>query len=239
MTGIAQVAFSDKANGSLIKRDGKVVGSSSSARSSRARATSTRARPRPRPTTPARTTFANLGPDQPRPREERQGRARRRSSSSSGPYNPGLTIGDIPVDAVTTSALGHRSRTSRRPTPRSSRAAIAAVRNLPLATRAAADRRQHRRPLARLLRRARRQRPRAQPRTRQGAAARNGTRSRPASSPASIVVAAIRDSFPKLDPRLQVRNPVMFIVELGSVITTVIFFLELARGHTASSGSSA
>ena len=30
---------------------------------------------------------------------------------------------------------------------------------------------------------------------------------------------------------LQFRNPVMFIVELGSVITTVIFFLELARGH--------
>src|SRR6476661_819323 len=45
-----------------------------------------------------------------------------------------------------------------------------------------------------------------------------------------LVFVAIRDSFPKLDPRLQVRNPVMFIVELGSVITTVIFFLELARG---------
>jgi potassium-transporting ATPase ATP-binding subunit len=48
-----------------------------------------------------------------------------------------------------------------------------------------------------------------------------------------IVVAAIRDSFPKLDPRTQIRNPVMFIVELGSVITTVIFFLELGRGQTA------
>jgi potassium-transporting ATPase ATP-binding subunit len=46
-----------------------------------------------------------------------------------------------------------------------------------------------------------------------------------------IVLGAIRDSFPKLDPRLQVRNPVMFIVELGSVITTAIFFLDLARGH--------
>src|ERR1700745_4245552 len=46
-----------------------------------------------------------------------------------------------------------------------------------------------------------------------------------------LVLAAIRDSFPKLDPRHQVRNPVMFIVELGSVITTVIFFLELARGE--------
>jgi K+-transporting ATPase ATPase B chain len=46
-----------------------------------------------------------------------------------------------------------------------------------------------------------------------------------------LVLAAIRASFPKLDPRLQLKNPVMFIVELGSAITTVIFFLELARGH--------
>jgi K+-transporting ATPase ATPase B chain len=46
-----------------------------------------------------------------------------------------------------------------------------------------------------------------------------------------IVVQAIRDSFPKLDPREQIRNPVMFIVELGSVITAVIFVLELVRGQ--------
>jgi K+-transporting ATPase ATPase B chain len=46
-------------------------------------------------------------------------------------------------------------------------------------------------------------------------------------------VQAIWDSFPKLDPRLQVRNPVMFIVELGSVITTVIFFKDLAQGHNS------
>ncbi len=42
-----------------------------------------------------------------------------------------------------------------------------------------------------------------------------------------LVLAATRDSFPKLDPRLQLKNPVMFIVELGSVITTVIFFKDL------------
>jgi K+-transporting ATPase ATPase B chain len=48
-----------------------------------------------------------------------------------------------------------------------------------------------------------------------------------------IVLAALRDSFPKLDPRVQVRNPVMFMVELGSAITTVIFFLGLARGEHA------
>src|SRR4029077_9898198 len=46
-----------------------------------------------------------------------------------------------------------------------------------------------------------------------------------------LVRAAVKDSFPKLDPRLQLRNPVMFIVELGSVITTGIFILDLARGH--------
>src|SRR6478736_2995243 len=48
-----------------------------------------------------------------------------------------------------------------------------------------------------------------------------------------LVLEAIRDSFPKLDPRLQLKNPVMFIVELGSVVTTVIFVLNLVRGDTA------
>jgi K+-transporting ATPase ATPase B chain len=42
-----------------------------------------------------------------------------------------------------------------------------------------------------------------------------------------IVVAAIGDSFLKLDPRTLFRNPVIFIVELGSVITTAIFFRDL------------
>jgi potassium-transporting ATPase ATP-binding subunit len=46
-----------------------------------------------------------------------------------------------------------------------------------------------------------------------------------------LAVAAVKDSFPKLDPRLQLRNPVMFIVEIGSVITTVIFFKQIAEGH--------
>src|SRR5579885_3893977 len=46
-----------------------------------------------------------------------------------------------------------------------------------------------------------------------------------------LVVQASWDSFPKLDPRLQLKNPVMFIVELGSVITTVIFFKDLAQGR--------
>src|SRR5471032_534302 len=49
-----------------------------------------------------------------------------------------------------------------------------------------------------------------------------------------ITVGAVKDSFPKFDPRLQLKNLVMFIVELGSVITTGIFALNLVRGHTDS-----
>jgi len=39
---------------------------------------------------------------------------------------------------------------------------------------------------------------------------------------------AIGDSFRKLDPRIQARNPVMFVVEIGSVITTLEVFHTLA-----------
>ena len=35
---------------------------------------------------------------------------------------------------------------------------------------------------------------------------------------------AILDSFVKLDPRHMMGNPVMFVVEVGSVITTVLLF---------------
>jgi len=37
-----------------------------------------------------------------------------------------------------------------------------------------------------------------------------------------ILMGAIRDSFRKLDPRVQFRNPVMFVVWVGSVLTTII-----------------
>src|SRR5947209_17801200 len=38
-----------------------------------------------------------------------------------------------------------------------------------------------------------------------------------------IIRAAIPASFKKLDPRVQVKNPVMFVVEVGSVVTTIEF----------------
>ena len=42
-----------------------------------------------------------------------------------------------------------------------------------------------------------------------------------------IVRQAVLDSFRKLDPRIQIKNPVMFIVEAGSLLTTIIFIQEL------------
>lgn len=41
---------------------------------------------------------------------------------------------------------------------------------------------------------------------------------------------ALLDSFTKLDPRQQIRNPVMFIVEVGSVLLTILFGWTLTRG---------
>jgi potassium-transporting ATPase ATP-binding subunit len=47
-----------------------------------------------------------------------------------------------------------------------------------------------------------------------------------------IVFAAIRDSFLKLDPRHLFRSPVIFIVEIGSVITSFIFLRDLFGGDS-------
>jgi potassium-transporting ATPase ATP-binding subunit len=48
-----------------------------------------------------------------------------------------------------------------------------------------------------------------------------------------IIRRAIPDSFKKLDPRVQVKNPVMFVVEIGSVITTIEFVRLLFAQPTA------
>jgi K+-transporting ATPase ATPase B chain len=45
-----------------------------------------------------------------------------------------------------------------------------------------------------------------------------------------IVWPAIRASFVKLDPRLMAKNPVMFVVEVVAVLTTVIFLRNLVTG---------
>src|SRR5450756_1252919 len=47
-----------------------------------------------------------------------------------------------------------------------------------------------------------------------------------------LIWPAISSSFVKLDPREVARNPVMFVVEVGSVITTVYFVLGLIHGSS-------
>ena len=80
MTGFAQVAFPDKANGSLITRNGKVVGSKLAAQEFKS--------PQLLPRAPVgdrarlqrrRDDVREPRADQPRPRQERPGGRRRRS----------------------------------------------------------------------------------------------------------------------------------------------------------------
>lgn len=55
-----------------------------------------------------------------------------------------------------------------------------------------------------------------------------------------LVRTAIKDAFKKLDPRIQWRNPVMFVVYLGSILTTIIWLSILigqSEGSAAFTGS--
>ncbi|MGI4829473.1 MAG: potassium-transporting ATPase subunit KdpB [Janthinobacterium lividum] len=46
-----------------------------------------------------------------------------------------------------------------------------------------------------------------------------------------IVRRASVDALAKLDPRTMMRNPVMFVVEIGSVLTSVLIIVDLAKHH--------
>src|SRR5262252_7946652 len=52
----------------------------------------------------------------------------------------------------------------------------------------------------------------------------------------SIIRPAMWDSVKKLDPRHQIKNPVMFVVEVGSVLTTGLWLQALGGHGEASSG---
>ena len=51
----------------------------------------------------------------------------------------------------------------------------------------------------------------------------------------AIMRRAIGDSFVKLNPRQMARNPVMFVVEIGSVLTTLLFFQKLPSATASDS----
>ena len=47
---------------------------------------------------------------------------------------------------------------------------------------------------------------------------------------------ALVASLSKLDPRVQIRNPVMFVVEIGAVITTVAWLIQVFGGTPLGGG---
>ncbi len=133
MVAVGQIAFSHA--GQRQPDQARTAGRSAPSwppRPSPARATSTRA-PRPRPAYNADgTTLLQPGPEQQGAGQQLVNSASRSVLKLEGPYNPGLTAKDIPVDAVTTSGSGIDPDISKAyadlQAPR-----IAAVRHLPLA----------------------------------------------------------------------------------------------------------
>jgi potassium-transporting ATPase KdpC subunit len=132
-TGFAQIAFRHEADGSLISVRGQVVGSSLAAQSF---TKSQYFHERPSATSPAYnadgTTFANLGPTNPQ-LAKNVSAAAQAILKLERPYNPGLTIHGIPVDAVTTSGSGIDPDISPLYAQLQSRR-VAAVRHLQLST---------------------------------------------------------------------------------------------------------
>jgi potassium-transporting ATPase KdpC subunit len=133
MTGFASVAFPGKSTASLIHENGRIVGSRLAAQNF------TWPRyfhERPSGTAPAynagATTFLNLGPTNP-DLAKLVAQNAQAILKLERPYNPGLTIHDIPVDAVTTSGSGIDPDISPAYAALQARR-VAAVRHLPLAT---------------------------------------------------------------------------------------------------------
>jgi K+-transporting ATPase ATPase C chain len=105
-TGFSLLAFHHQADASLITKNGKVIGSELAGQSFSKQQYFAE---RPSATSPAYnaagTTFDNLGPTNPDLAKQVDQYAQA-VLKRERPYNPGLTIHDIPVDAVTTSGSG-------------------------------------------------------------------------------------------------------------------------------------
>jgi K+-transporting ATPase ATPase C chain len=104
MTAFAKAAFPSKADGSLIEVRGSVVGSRLAAQKF-TKPQYFHERPSAVNYDAAGTSFANFGPTSPNLRKQVADEIKA-ILRLEGPYNPGLTVHDIPVDAVTTSGSG-------------------------------------------------------------------------------------------------------------------------------------
>jgi K+-transporting ATPase ATPase C chain len=153
VTGLAQVGFHGRANGSKIERDGKLVGSRLLAQDFRKPVLDANGKPKvdkdgnpvlasdaryfqPRPSTAtnynaAATAFSNLGPNSKDARDTFKANLQGYLQLER-PYVPGLTAARVPVDAVTSSASGVDPQISKANAAIQAHR-IAAVRRVPLA----------------------------------------------------------------------------------------------------------
>jgi K+-transporting ATPase ATPase C chain len=105
ITGLAQVAFPGKANGSKLTVDGKVVGSSLIGQDFKGDPRYFQSRPSATGYAPNVTYFSNLGPNSKDERDEVKANLDAYLSLER-PYDHALTMDGVPVDAVTQSASG-------------------------------------------------------------------------------------------------------------------------------------
>jgi potassium-transporting ATPase KdpC subunit len=104
ITGFAQLTMSDKADGSLVRVDGEVVGSSSIGQLWEGEQWF-HGRPSAVDYDASTSSGSNLGPNS----QELSDQIAERADAIlelEGPYHPGLTVSGIPVDLLTTSASG-------------------------------------------------------------------------------------------------------------------------------------
>jgi potassium-transporting ATPase KdpC subunit len=102
MTGIAQVAFHDKADGSQVKAGGKVVGSKLIGQDFRGEPRYFQERPSTATSyNGAASAFTNLGPNSKTARD-----TFKKNLAAYLRQNPGITASQVPIDAVTSSASG-------------------------------------------------------------------------------------------------------------------------------------
>jgi potassium-transporting ATPase KdpC subunit len=105
ITGVSQVVFPGRADGSQIKKDGRVVGSRLIGQDFSKDPRLFQSRPSPTDYNPAGTAFSNLGPNA---KDLKDAIAENAAAylKRERPFNTGLTKAGIPADAVQTSASG-------------------------------------------------------------------------------------------------------------------------------------
>jgi len=105
ITGVSQVVFPGRADGSQIKQNGKVIGSRLIGQDFSKDPGLFQSRPSPTDYNPAGTAFSNLGPNA---KDLKDAIVKNAAAylKRERPFNPGLTRAGIPPDAVQTSASG-------------------------------------------------------------------------------------------------------------------------------------